>query len=203
MEKQSKKLNAPIYKKFKIVNKNPFKMFVFALLSPRTKDEALIKTLPKFFERFKSFEDLANANLNEIENYIKNIGLYKEKAKRLKNASKYILEKFNGKIPKDLNEIIKIPGIGNKVAKVILNELYNLPYVAVDTHVHRISNRIGIVKTKNVKETEKELEKKLPNNLKIFYNRTFVAFGQTVCLPKNPKCKICLIKNYCKSFMGP
>ncbi len=198
MEIQSKKLNAPIYKKLEIVNKNPFKIFVFAILSPRTKDETLIKILPKFFSKFKDFKDLANANLNEIEDLIKNIGLYKQKAKRLKNAAKEIIEKYNGKIPNKLEEIVKISGIGNKVGKVILNELYNLPYVAVDTHVHRISNRLGIVNTKRVEETEKILEEILPKEIKIKYNRTFVAFGQTVCLPKNPKCNICKIKKFCK-----
>lgn len=202
MEKEALKLNAPVFKKYEVVNKDPFKISIFAILSTRTKDSTTINVCKRLFEKVKNFEDLIKIDQKELENLLYGVGFYRKKAKILKEFAKEILEKFEGKIPKNLEELIKLPGIGSKVAKVILNELYDLPYVAVDIHVHRISNRIGIVNTKNIKETEKVLEKIIPDKLKIKYNRILVAYGQTICLPKNPLCKKCKIRRYCKFYIN-
>jgi len=200
MEKEARKLNAPVFQKEKIVDKDEFKVTVFAVLSTRTKDEVTIKVCERLFEKVKSWEDLWRIDEKELENLLYGVGFYRNKAKILKRLAKEILEKYNGKLPSSFNELIKLPGIGNKVAKVILNETFNLPYVAVDTHVHRISNRLGIVNTKNVRETEKILEEIVPERLKSRYNKIFVAYGQTICLPKNPLCKKCKIREVCKYY---
>lgn len=200
MEKEAKKLNAPVFQKEEVVDKDEFKITVFAVLSTRTKDETTIKVCKRLFERVKSWQDLVSIDEKELENILFGVGFYRNKAKILKKLAKEIIEKYNGKIPNELDKLIKLPGIGNKVAKVILNEVFNEPYVAVDTHVHRISNRLGIVNTKNIRETEKILEEILPEKLKIRYNKIFVAYGQTICLPKKPLCKKCKISRHCNYF---
>lgn len=200
MEKQAKELNAPVYQKEKVVDKDAFKITVFAVLSTRTKDETTIKVCKRLFEKVKNFEDLLKIDEKELESLLYGIGFYRNKAKILKKLAKEIIEKYNSIVPNKLEELVKLPGIGLKVAKVILNEAFNLPYVAVDTHVLRISNRLGIINTKDFKEANEILENILPENLKIKYNKTLVAFGQTVCKPKNPKCEICKVKDFCKYY---
>ncbi len=193
--------NPPVFRKDEILD-NDFKKFVAIFLSPRVKDSKLIFVCKRLFERVNSFKDIIKMNLDELEEILKPLGLYKVKAKRLKSVAYKIVNEYGGKIPNDLNELLKLEGVGRKIAKIILAELYNKPYVAVDTHVHRISNRIGIVKTKSISETEKILEKILPEKIKLEYNKVMVGFGQTICLPKNPKCRECPIKKYCKNGKG-
>ncbi|MFH7903694.1 MAG: endonuclease III [Candidatus Aenigmatarchaeota archaeon] len=200
MEKEARKLNAPVFQKEEVIDKDEFKITIFAVLSTRTKDEVTIKVCRELFQKVKNWEDLVRIDEKDLEKLLFGVGFYRNKAKILKKLAKEILEKYNGRVPQTLEELVSLPGIGNKVAKVILNEAFNKPYVAVDTHVHRISNRLGIVNTKNVRETEKILEKIIPESLKIKYNKIFVAYGQTICLPKRPLCKKCKIRGYCKYF---
>lgn len=202
MEKEAKKRNAPVFEKFKIVDKDPFKIFVFAFLSSRTKDETTIKVCKKFFKEIKSFEELKKTKIEKIESLLFGVGFYKQKAKNLKKCAKIILEKYKGKIPESIEELKKLPGVGTKIAKVILNELYEKPFIAVDVHVHRISNRIGIISTNKIDESDKILEKIIPEHLKIKFNRVLVAYGQTICKPKNPLCKECKIKSICKFYLN-
>ncbi|MEM7818041.1 MAG: endonuclease III [Candidatus Aenigmatarchaeota archaeon] len=198
MEKEAKRLKAPVFQKEKVVDNDAFKIVVFAVLSTRTKDKITIEVCRKLFRRVKSWEDLVEIDLKELEKIIYGIGFYRNKAKILKKLAREIIEKYGGKIPEDLKELTKLPGIGNKVAKVILSEVFNIPCIAVDTHVHRISNRIGIIRTKNLKESEEILEKIISKNLKIRYNKILVGYGQTICLPKKPLCKKCKIRRSCK-----
>ncbi|MEM5832113.1 MAG: endonuclease III [Candidatus Aenigmatarchaeota archaeon] len=198
MEKEAKRLKAPVFQKEKVVDNDAFKIVVFAVLSTRTKDKITIEVCRKLFRRVKSWEDLVEIDLKELEKIIYGIGFYRNKAKILKKLAREIIEKYGGKIPEDLKELTKLPGIGNKVAKVILSEVFNIPCIAVDTHVHRISNRIGIIRTKNLKESEEILEKIISKNLKSKYNKILVGYGQTICLPKKPLCKKCKIRRSCK-----
>lgn len=200
MEKEAKRLKAPVFQKEKVVDNDAFKIVVFAVLSTRTKDKITIEVCRKLFRRVKSWEDLVEIDLKELEKIIYGIGFYRNKAKILKKLAREIIEKYGGKIPEDLKELTKLPGIGNKVAKVILSEVFNIPCIAVDTHVHRISNRIGIIRTKNLKESEEILEKIISKNLKIRYNKILVGYGQTICLPKKPLCKKCKIMRSCKTY---
>ncbi|MCS7123437.1 MAG: endonuclease III [Candidatus Aenigmarchaeota archaeon] len=190
--------NAPVFKKINIVDKNPFKIMVFAVLSPRTKDEILIETCNELFKKANSFEDILKIKKKELETILRKVGFYKRKTVLLKKLARAMVKLK--KVPRSLEELMKLPGIGRKVGKVILNELFDLNVIPVDTHVHRISNRLGIVHTKNISETEKELEKIIPNNMKKIFNRYLVALGQTICKPKKPLCKICALKNFCKFY---
>ncbi|MEM5832456.1 MAG: endonuclease III [Candidatus Aenigmatarchaeota archaeon] len=191
--------NAPVFRKIKIVDKDPFRIITFAVLSSRTKDEALIKVCKILFKKAKDFKDLIKMKRKDLESILYPIGFYKRKAMILKKLAKQIIK--SKKLPDRLEEIVKLYGVGRKVGKVILNELYDSNVVAVDTHVHRISNRIGIINTKSIKESENMLEKIVPENLKKDLNKTLVAFGQTICKPKNPLCYKCPLKKACKYYL--
>jgi len=197
MEKQSS--NAPVWKINKIA-KNEFEIAIFVILSSRTKDEITLKVCKKLFKKIKNVEDLIKIDEKELEKLIYPVGFYKVKAKILKNFALELKRKFNSKIPSKLEDLISLPGIGIKTAKVILSEAFKKPCIAVDTHVLRISNRLGLINTKDINEANDILERIIPENLKIKFNKTFVAFGQTICRPKNPKCNICLLKDFCKYF---
>ena len=145
---------------------------------------------------------MKKTKIEKIESLLFGVGFYKQKAKNLKKCAKIILEKYKGKIPESIEELKKLPGVGTKIAKVILNELYEKPLIAVDVHVHRISNRIGIINTNKIDESDKILEKIIPEHLKIKFNRVLVAYGQTICKPKNPLCKECKIKSICKFYLN-
>ncbi|OYT42420.1 MAG: endonuclease III [Candidatus Aenigmarchaeota archaeon ex4484_224] len=197
MEKEARKRNAPVYQKEKTVDKDPFKILIFAFLSTRTKDETTIKICKKLFQKVKNLDDLIKIDLEKLEKILYEIGFYKQKARNLKELAFQIKVKYNGKIPSRLEELIKLKGIGKKVAKVILNEAFDKPYIAVDVHVHRISNRIGLIKTKSVEESDEILNKIIPKKLKKKFNKTLVAFGQTICKPIKPLCKECPLKEIC------
>jgi len=195
MKIQSK--NAPVFKISRIAN-NEFKIAIYAILSSRTRDEITLKVCKKLFKKIKNVEDLIKIDEKELEKLIYPVGFYKNKAKILKKFAIELKNRFNSKIPSNLNDLLTLPGIGLKVAKVILSEAFKKPHIAVDSHVLRIANKLGIINTKNVKRANEILEKIVPERLKLEVNKIFVAFGQTVCKPKNPKCKECSIKNFCK-----
>ncbi len=194
-----KSKNAPVFKISRIAN-NEFKIAICAILSSRTRDEITLKVCKKLFKKVKSVEDLIKIDEKELEKLIYPVGFYRVKAKILKRFALELKKRFNSKIPSRLEDLISLPGVGIKTAKVILSEAFKKPYIAVDTHVLRISNRLGLINTKDVKEANETLEKIVPENLKVEFNKTFVAFGQTVCKPKNPKCNICLLKDFCKYY---
>lgn len=197
MEKEAKKRGAPVFEKTKVIDKNPFKVFVFAFLSSRTKDKTTIEVCKKLFSVAKSFDDLLKIDVKKLESLLYGVGFYKQKARNLKKSAEIIVRKYSGKVPESLADLVSLPGVGVKIAKVILAELYSKNTIAVDVHVHRISNRLGIVRTKTPRETDKELDEIVPERLKNRYNRIFVAFGQTVCKPKNPDCEHCPLSKIC------
>ncbi len=197
MEKEARKRNAPVFRKSKILKGNPFQIFVFAFLSSRTKDEKTLEICERLFKKVKNFEDILKINKKELENLIYGVGFYKQKAKNLKIVANQIVKKYGGRIPDNLEELTKLKGVGRKIAKVILNEVFKKETIAVDVHVHRISNRLGIIKTKTIRETDKVLDEIVPRKLKKRYNKIFVAFGQTVCKPKKPLCNECPLNEIC------
>ena len=197
MKIQSK--NAPVLKISRIAN-NEFKIAVCAILSSRTRDEITLKACKKLFKKVKNVEDLIRIDEKELEKLIYPVGFYRVKAKILKRFALELEKRFNSKIPSKLEDLISLPGIGIKTAKVILSSAFKKPYIAVDTHVLRISNRLGLINTKDINEANDILERIVPENLKVKFNEIFVAFGQTVCKPKNPKCNICLLKDFCKYY---
>ncbi|MCX8158386.1 MAG: endonuclease III [Candidatus Diapherotrites archaeon] len=179
-----------------------YKTIITTVLSARTKDETTFKVSKKLFSKYKSFRELAKAKTEDIEKQIYPVGFYKTKAKNIKKLAEIIVKKYNSKVPSNFKELITLPGVGRKTANIVLSLCFKKPTIAVDTHVHRISNRIGVVKTKKPEQTEKELKNKIDKKHWIKINELFVKFGQRICKPLRPNCKICKIKKYCNFYLN-
>ncbi len=197
LSEERKKRNAPIVTLVSKRTKDPFQILVSTILSLRTKDEVTAKATERLLSIVKTPEDILKIPDEELQKIIYPVGFYRNKTKTLKKISKILIEKYGGKVPDSLEELLKLPGVGRKTANLVLAEGYNKDAICVDTHVHRISNRWGIVKTKTPEQTEFELMKILPRKWWKEYNSILVAFGQTICKPVGPRCEVCPIKNYC------
>lgn len=202
LKKEYKNWNAPAIELMAQNGSDPFKILVSTVLSLRTKDEVTLKASERLFSVVSNPEELAQLSEEEIQKLIYPVGFYRNKAKVLKEMSKTIIEKFNGKVPDNIDELLSIKGVGRKTANLVLSAGYGKPAICVDTHVHRISNRLGLVKTTHPEETEFELMKIFPQYLWSDINKIFVAFGQTICKPVKPRCKECQISNYCEAKNG-
>ena len=178
----------------------PFSILIGTILSARTKDENTSKVVKKLFAKYTTSKALSKANVRDVEKIIRSIGFYHVKAKRIIDVAKIINSEYSGKVPKSLDELLKLPGVGRKTANCVLVYGFEIPAIPVDTHVHRISNRLGIVSTKTPEETEIELMKKIQKKYWLEINDTFVMYGQNICKPISPMCSVCQIKNNCKYF---
>jgi len=178
----------------------PFSILIGTILSARTKDETTTKIVKALFLKYKNPKELANAKIKDVEKIIKSIGFYHVKSKRIIEVAKIINSQFKGIVPDDLETLLKLPGVGRKTANCVLVYAYEKPAIPVDIHVHRISNRLGLVDTKTPEETEQELMKKIPKKYWIDINDTFVMYGQNICKPISPMCSICKIKRNCKYY---
>jgi len=176
---------------------NTFQILVATILSARTKDEQSEKISRKLFKKIKRPEDLLKFTEEEIAMEIYPIGFYRTKAKNLLKLARVLIEKYDGKVPKRLEDLLELPGVGRKTANIVLAYGFGKPAIAVDTHVHRIFNRLGFVETKNPEETEMELRRKLPVNLWKKVNNLFVNFGKKICKPIRPLCGECPISEFC------
>ncbi len=178
----------------------PFSILIGTILSARTKDEATTKAVKELFSKYKNPKELAAAKIKDIEKIIKSIGFFHVKSKRIIEVAKIIHTKYKDKVPEDLDTLIQLPGVGRKTANCVLVYAFEKPAIPVDIHVHRISNRLGLVDTKNPEDTEQELMKKIPKKYWIDINDTFVMYGQNICKPISPMCSVCKIKNNCKFY---
>ncbi len=178
----------------------PFSILIGTILSARTKDEATTKAVKELFSKYKNPKELAAAKIKDIEKIIKSIGFFHIKSKRIIEVAQIIHTKYKDKVPEDLDTLIQLPGVGRKTANCVLVYAFEKPAIPVDIHVHRISNRLGLVDTKNPEETEQELMKKIPKKYWIDINDTFVMYGQNICKPISPMCTVCKIKNNCKFY---
>ena len=181
---------------------DPFKILIGTILSARSRDENTSKIVRKLFQTYKNARELANADLDDIKSIIRSIGFYNTKAERIKQVSKIIVEKFHGIVPNEIEDLLGLPGVGRKTANCVLVYAFNKPAIPVDIHVHRTSNRIGIVKTPNPKKTEEELIKIIDRKYWLILNNTFVRYGQNICLPIRPKCEICSLKEVCNYYIN-
>ena len=179
---------------------DPFKILIGTILSARTRDEVTTAVIKALFSRFKNPDELSRANLSDIKKLIQKIGFYNVKASRLKEVSQLIIKKYNGEVPSNLDDLLTLPGVGRKTANCVLVYGFKKAAIPVDIHVHRISNRIGIVNTKNPEETENVLQKSIDKKYWIRVNETFVTFGQNICLPIKPKCNVCQLTKMCKYY---
>ena len=178
----------------------PFSILIGTILSARTKDESTTKVVKVLFSKYKNPKQLANAKLKDVEKIIKPIGFYHVKSKRIIEVAKIIDSKYKGKVPEDLDTLVELPGVGRKTANCVLVYAFEKPAIPVDIHVHRISNRLGLVETKNPEDTEQELMKKIDKKFWIDINDTFVMYGQNICKPISPMCDVCKIKQSCKFY---
>jgi endonuclease-3 len=179
---------------------DPFKILIGTILSARTRDEITTKVIKSLFSEFKNPDELSKADLKDLKKVIQKIGFYNVKAARIKEVSQKLIENYNGKVPSNLDDLLTLPGVGRKTANCVLVYGFKKPAIPVDIHVHRISNRIGIVNTKKPEETEMVLQKSVERKHWTRINETFVTYGQNICLPKNPKCKICHLTKICKYY---
>ncbi len=176
---------------------DPYKVLVSTVLSLRTKDDVTHDASLRLFEKAPDIYSLNRLAEEEIARLIYPVGFYKTKAKNLKKIATIIIEQHKGKVPDSLDDLLKLPNVGRKTANLVLAKGYNIPAICVDIHVHRISNRLGLVKTKNPEETEFALRKILPKKYWIEFNDLLVPFGQNLCKPVSPYCSKCPIYEFC------
>ena len=181
-------------------NGSPLSILIGTILSARTRDENTSSVVRKLFLQYKTASALASAKISDVEKIIKSTGFYHVKAKRIIEVASIIDSKYSGKVPQTLDKLVELPGVGRKTANCVLVYAFDKPAIPVDTHVHRISNRIGLVQTKTPEDTEAELMKKIPRKHWIRINDTFVMYGQNICKPVSPMCAVCQIKKECNYY---
>lgn len=181
--------------------KDPYLVLIACILSLRTNDRTTYPATLRMLELGKSPADFAKLDPKVLEKAIYPVGFYANKARQIVELSKELVEKYNSKVPDEIEELIKFNGVGRKTANLVLSEGFHKPAICVDVHVHRISNRLGYVKTKNPEETEFALREKLPQKYWIDINSLLVTHGQNVCKPINPKCNECPINEYCNKII--
>ncbi|UOD34122.1 endonuclease III [Deferribacteraceae bacterium V6Fe1] len=198
LEKFYKNENEPSVTKIaKVCNNDPFKVLISTIISLRTKDEVTLKSSFNLFKHADTPEKVLQLSLEELEKLIFPAGFYKKKAVTIKEISQKLVDEYNSKVPDNIDELLKFKGIGRKTATLVMIEGFKKNEVCVDTHVHRISNRIGLVKTKSPDETEIELKKIIPEKYWIKLNEILVVYGQKLCKPISPLCSSCFIDKYC------
>jgi endonuclease-3 len=179
-------------------SRDPFKGLISTILSLRTKDETTSSASRRLFKMADNPRDILALSPEQIEKAIYPVGFYRNKAKIIREVSETIIEKYDSRVPDDIDELLKLKGVGRKTANLVVTLGYGKPGVCVDTHVHRISNRWGFIETKTPFETEMVLREKLPGRYWVDYNSLLVAFGQTICRPISPRCTECKIEAFCE-----
>jgi endonuclease-3 len=179
---------------------DPFRVLISTVLSQRTKDLNTRKAAEALFSRFSTPEDIANASLGDLEKLIRPSGFYVVKAKRIRKISRQIMDDFGGKVPRSREGLIALEGVGPKTAGCVQVYGFNDHALPVDTHVHRISNRLGLVSTNTPEETEPRLMESVPKTHWRELNLLMVRYGQNVCTPRNPRCHICELKRICDYY---
>jgi endonuclease III len=177
---------------------NPFLILIGTLLSLRTKDETTEKVMSALVEKARTPREILEISDTELEKILYPVGFYRTKARVLRHVSQAIITEYGGRVPDSVDELLKIKGVGRKTANLVITEAYHKPAICVDTHVHRISNRLGIVQTGNPHQTEDALTLILPQEYWIIYNTYLVSFGKRVCKPISPLCSVCPLSPLCK-----
>lgn len=198
LREETRALSVPIVTEISRRKRDPFEVLISTVLSLRTKDEVTREASLRLFAVAGSPQEILALSESEIERLIYPVGFYKTKARNLKKICRQLMDEFGGKIPDDLDELLKLPGVGRKTANLVITLGFGKLGVCVDTHVHRISNRLGFVQTKTPEQTEMALRLTLPQEYWIEYNDLLVTWGQNICRPISPFCSKCRIRPYCK-----
>lgn len=176
---------------------NPFTLLVAVVLSAQATDKGVNKATPALFEAADTPEKMAALGEDKIRDYIKTIGLFNSKAKNVYKLSQILVEQYDGRVPEDRDTLVKLPGVGRKTANVVLNIAFGQPTLAVDTHIHRIANRTGMVKTKTPEKTELALLKIIPDEFMHHAHHWLILHGRYVCTARKPKCPECIVRDLC------
>ena len=180
---------------------DPFKVLICCILSLRTNDKTTYPCSVRMLELGQTPQDFLKVDEDTLVKAIYPVGFYKNKAGQILDISKELVEKHNGKVPQSIDELVKFKGVGRKTANLVMAKGFGIPAICVDVHVHRISNRLGWVKTNTPDETEMALRKLLPEKYWLDINTILVTFGQNICKPQRPLCDKCPVKEYCESFL--
>lgn len=183
-----------------LVHETPFELLVATILSAQCTDVRVNMVTEEMFKKYNTPKDFKNLTIKEIENEIKTCGLYKSKAKKIKETSTILENEFGGEVPQTLEELVKLPGVGRKTAGVVLSNAFGVPAIAVDTHVFRVSNRIGIVKESTPEKTEFALMKSIPKERWTHSHHLLIFHGRRVCKARKPECENCNITEYCNYY---
>ena len=197
LKRENKKYIVPIVTTIS-KSKSPFKVLISCLLSLRTKDKVTTEASNRLFKLASNPRQMLNMSTKDIEKAIYPVGFYITKSKRIKEICKTLLNDCGGAVPDEIDELLKLKGVGRKTANLVVTLGYGKLGICVDTHVHRISNRLGLIKTKTPEQTEFTLRKKLPQKHWLIYNDLLVTYGQNLCVPISPWCSKCKIYKYCK-----
>jgi endonuclease-3 len=179
---------------------NPFQLLIATILSAQCTDERVNIVTKNLFKKYKSPKDFVNADIEELKQDIFSTGFYNQKAKSIVNCCNELIEKYNGEVPADFEKLNSLSGVGRKTASVVAGNAFGIPAIAVDTHVKRLSNLLGLVNTKNPDKIEEELKKLLPEKYWVQTSHWLATHGRKVCIARKPKCFECVIANYCPSF---
>ena len=198
MKHEVNKWRIPIVSEIAKNGRDPFRILISTILSLRTKDETTRKASQRLFSIADNVYDMAKLSEKEIEHLIYPVGFFRNKSKVIAELSNVLIEKYNGIVPDELDELLTLRGVGRKTANLVVTIGYGKPGICVDIHVHRVSNRLGYVKTKTPDETELVLRKKLPHKYWISYNDILVSFGQNLCTPTSPYCSRCPVYSLCQ-----
>lgn len=186
--------------KIRLNHSNPFELLVATILSAQCTDERVNLVTSELFKKYRTPFDFANLKNEELERLIYSTGYYKSKAKHIIESSKLIIEKFNGNVPDTMESLLQLPGVGRKTANVILSHSFSKPGIVVDTHVIRITNRLGLVDTKDPKKIEFQLMKIVPKDKWVVFTHLLISHGRKYCISRRPKCDQCPINGYCNYF---
>ncbi len=177
---------------------NPWQLLFATIMSAQCTDERVNMVTKDLYVKYPTLESFANASLAELEQDIHSTGFYHNKAKNIIACARRLLDDYDGIVPDDIDELVTLPGVGRKTANVILGNVYGKPSIVVDTHVKRISKKLGLTKNEDPEKVEHDLEKALPKDHWILWNMHIITFGRQICYARNPKCDECFLKQYCK-----
>lgn len=181
---------------------NDFQLLVATMLSAQSTDNQVNKITENLFRECPDAKSFAALSLEDLEEKIKQVGLYRSKARNILAASKMILNDFGGKVPQTLEALTRLPGVGRKTANVVMSTAFAIPAIAVDTHVFRVANRIGLAEAKNELNTELQLQENIPQEKWARAHHWLIWHGRKVCKAQNPRCEICPVREYCQYFRG-
>jgi len=199
--REFKKNKAPVIELIQAQTRDPFKVLVATILSARSKDETTSQVSTRLFSQIRTADDLKRIPLRKLEQLIFPIGFYRTKARHLRALPCVLESKFGGRIPDTIEELCQLPGVGRKTANLVVSVAFDKHGICVDVHVHRITNRLGLIHTRSPYETEMTLLEVLPKRYWTSWNRILVSYGQTVCRPIHPHCSNCPISEYCDKVL--